>query len=324
MKTYLLLPHIRIHNANAMGSPYIIGFPPMTAWLGAAHALQRKLKNDYPDFRVEQLGISCHSFDLQVYRSEGDRYNSLIGTANPLKKSRKTGEYERPPFIEEARCHLEISLLLEVQGVSPENEQIVCQAVYDRLLTMKMAGGDIEGIGAKNRSRWQVFYVPDDDQAEQRKVLHTLMPGYVLIERRGLLCQRQKADIPDLLGTMPTQLDLFQVNSDVYDPLSMMLQHLSVTYSYDGTTWQGKRKEKGWLVPISVGFRSITALGNVQEQRDSDTLHCFAESVMTLGEFKMPYRFGNVAEIMWHYEYLSEQGLYLCRNENNDGRNIDG
>ncbi|HNL81302.1 MAG TPA: type I-F CRISPR-associated protein Csy2, partial [Agitococcus sp.] len=41
MRRFLLIPHIKIHNANAMSSPYTIGFPAMTAWLGAVHALQR-------------------------------------------------------------------------------------------------------------------------------------------------------------------------------------------------------------------------------------------------------------------------------------------
>ncbi len=44
MKNILLIPRIKIHNANALSSPYTIGFPAMTAWLGAVHALERKMK----------------------------------------------------------------------------------------------------------------------------------------------------------------------------------------------------------------------------------------------------------------------------------------
>ena len=42
-KTYIVLHHIHIQNANAMSSCYTIGFPAMTAWLGAVHAWQRQL-----------------------------------------------------------------------------------------------------------------------------------------------------------------------------------------------------------------------------------------------------------------------------------------
>lgn len=51
MKSVLLIPYIKIQNANALSSPYTIGFPAMTAWLGAVHALQRQLiKNGFLDY----------------------------------------------------------------------------------------------------------------------------------------------------------------------------------------------------------------------------------------------------------------------------------
>jgi len=37
IRRILLLPHIKVHNANALSSPFTIGFPAMTAWLGAVH-----------------------------------------------------------------------------------------------------------------------------------------------------------------------------------------------------------------------------------------------------------------------------------------------
>lgn len=43
--------------------------------------------------------------------------------------------------------------------------------------------------------------------------------------------------------------------------------------------------------------------------------HRFVEPVVTLGEFKMPYRFTDIDEMMWHYEYEEEQQLYLCKNQ---------
>lgn len=42
--TYLLLPEIQIQNANALSSLCTIGFPAMTAWMGAVHALERKVR----------------------------------------------------------------------------------------------------------------------------------------------------------------------------------------------------------------------------------------------------------------------------------------
>ena len=102
MRRFLLIPHIKIHNANAMSSPYTIGFPAMTAWLGAVHALQRHAQQQgFSDVNFLKVGVSCHAFDLQVYKGRGDFVSSIIGTSNPLDK-----DGNRPAFIEEARCHL--------------------------------------------------------------------------------------------------------------------------------------------------------------------------------------------------------------------------
>ena len=99
VKTYLLLRHVRIHNANAFSSPLTIGFPAMTAWLGAMHALERKIRCNeaLSSIRLKKLAVSCHDFDLQTYKGPGDYVNSVIITSNPLRK--KGSSFERPPFI---------------------------------------------------------------------------------------------------------------------------------------------------------------------------------------------------------------------------------
>jgi len=43
IRRILLLPHIKVINANALSSPFTIGFPAVTACMGAVHALQRQL-----------------------------------------------------------------------------------------------------------------------------------------------------------------------------------------------------------------------------------------------------------------------------------------
>ena len=124
IKTYLLLRQVKIHNANAFSSPLTIGFPAMTAWLGAMHALERKLRRNETlcSIRLKKLAVSCHDFDLQTYKGPGDYVNSVIITSNPLRK--KGASFERPPFIEEARVHLTVSLLIEVDGLSSSNYSI--------------------------------------------------------------------------------------------------------------------------------------------------------------------------------------------------------
>lgn len=138
MKAYLLISHLRIHNANAMSSTLTIGVPAMTAWLGAVHALERKLgerRSRLWRIRLVKTAVSYHKTNLQIYKGPGDYVNSLVGTANPLNE-----KGERPSFIEDARIHLSVSLLIEAQKVDGNNMELLEQAVKEILPRMKMAG----------------------------------------------------------------------------------------------------------------------------------------------------------------------------------------
>lgn len=289
MKTYLLIHRIRIQNANAMSSPYTIGFPAMTAWLGVVHALQRSVRqNGMGAVTMPKTAISCHDFRLQTYRGKGDGVQSIIGTANPLNK-----DGERPSFIEEARCHLEISLLVEVTGVDGDNKNGFLDFVQQQLHRMKMAGGDILSF-----HHIELLFVDDNDLSQVRGCLRKLMPGYVLVERRDLMSAAMDKG-NDALGAL---LD------------STRVSYVGSTDEAGNAKWRAD-KGPGWIVPIAVGFHGISELGKVPNQRDEDQEHRFAESVVTLGEFKMPYRFQSLDEMMWYYSTDLEKNLYVCKNQ---------
>ena len=291
MRNFLLIPHLKIQNANAMSSPYTIGFPAMTAWLGAVHALQRKLQaQGYTNIVLDKVAVSCHHFDLQTYKGRGDFVHSIVGTANPLDK-----DGSRPAFIEEARCHLEVSLLIECQNLDPDEEKQLLADVQNLILNMKFASGDV--LAVKNCSLQ--YFDEDGDQNQQLKpLLNKLMLGHVLIERRDLVIESM---------------------NEGKDALDAVLDYLKVTHSSiqdeDGkVTWSSKRKSTGWLVPIAVGFQGISELGQAKNQRDANTPHRFAESVITLGEFIMPYRIESMDQLLWQYHVDLENNLYLCQN----------
>ena len=292
MRHFLFIPHLKIHNANAMSSPYTIGFPAMTAWLGAVHALQRKLKQQGCDLNLNKVAVSCHDFNLQTYKGRGDFVHSIVSTANPLDK-----DGNRPAFIEEARCHLEVSLLVEIESSSKRQRDQLLELVNGIVASMKFTSGDV--LSAKPCTI--LNFDDDEDQSQQlRPILNKLMLGHVLIERRDLVIQSMK---------------------EGKDALDSILDYLKVTHSStqdeDGkVTWTSKRKAQGWLVPIAVGFQGISELRHAKNQRDVNTPHRFAESVLTLGEFVMPYRIESIDQLLWQYHVDLENNLYLCQNQN--------
>jgi CRISPR-associated protein Csy2 len=282
----VVLPHIKVQNANALSSPFTIGFPAMTAWLGAAHALQRKLnQQEETPLTFNSVGVCCHHINVHTYKGPGDFDYSIIGTGNPLTK-----EGQRAPFFEEPRCDLEISLLLEYTDLSSEKRRNSRLALMrDLLLQMKLASGDILACGDP-----VAFHVENPD--EFKKLKQQLMPGHMVIERRDLMttAMEQGENALDAL------LGYLQVTSQ------------SVTDDFGNTLWQRSRKSPGWIVPIATGFHGISEIGKAQHQRDEDTPHRFAESVVTLGEFKMPTRL-SLEEMLWHYHVDLEKNLYLCQ-----------
>ena len=277
IKRILLLPHIKVHNANALSSPFTIGFPAMTAWLGAVHALQRKLnESGFEEVKFIATGVVSHQCDLQTNKGIGDYVHSIIGTGNPLDK---TGA--RSAFIEEARCHLDVSLVIEYTGGEKADEPTVKDNISRLLNRMKMAGGDILGFNTP-----ELFKIEEGNNKNLHSLTRKLMPGYVLIERRDLM------------------LAAMQQGQDAMDAL---LEHLVIhhqckaeqsAYSEEDILWSSRRKEKGWLLPIATGFQGLTELGQAKNQRDPNTLHCFAESVVTLGQFKMPHSIKSINDIL--------------------------
>ena len=290
MRQFLLIPHLKLHNANAMSSPYTIGFPAMTAWLGAVHALQRKLHSKGCEVSLTKVGVSCHEFNLQTYKGQGDFVHSIIGTANPLDK-----DGSRPAFIEEARCHLEVSLLIECQNIDPDEKEQFLEDVQQLICSMKFASGDVLAV---KKCQILQFDEDADQDRELKPILNKLMLGHVLVERRDLVIERMKQG---------------------KDALDAVLDYLKVTHSSSvdengKVIWTSKRNAQGWLVPIAVGFQGISDLGQAKNQRDADTPHRFAESVLTLGEFMMPYRIEHIDQLLWQYHVDLENNLYLCQN----------
>lgn len=81
MKSYLLIRHMKVHNANAMSSTLTIGVPAVTAWMGAVHALERKIRQQetWNHIRFPRAGISFHHCSLQVFKSSIDSVYLISG-----------------------------------------------------------------------------------------------------------------------------------------------------------------------------------------------------------------------------------------------------
>lgn len=292
MSQYLLIKRLKVQNANALSSPFTYGFPAVTAFLGLAHKLQRILNRDNnPDeFICSGIGILSHQFTMQDYQAGYERALKL--TANPLDK-----DGDRPSFIEEGRCHLTVSLVLEVDNLPLQTERFLAKLPQLMMSQCKLAGGDILSI-----QRVQLL-------ADETKSWRFLLPSYALIERRDLMIAAMQAG-QDALDALHDALKINYTST----PLEPVLEGKETK-----AEWSASRTyaDQGWIVPIATGFHALTPEAVVENQRDASTPHRFAESVVTLGAFMMPLpsRFNSLSELIWRYA-PPQNDLYCCTQHN--------
>ncbi len=308
LRHFILIKNIKVQKANALSSPYTIGFPAITSWLGAVHALQRYVKTSHENLsevKFKAVGITCHKFHLNIFKENYD--NNIILSKNPPatrkdEKFVKNEKSQNKAFIPLATCDLDCSLLIE-HNIQNNNWPFLREAVNKSLhAKIKIAGGDILSFEKVNED--EMFLIDEHDESELRKLTRKLMPSYLIKERRDLM------------------IDSMKENNSV-DAIDALLDHLKVTHSSEKDNegniyWEQNRKELGWIVPIATGFQGITEIKKVKGQRDFNVPHRFAESIVTLGEFIMPYRIQHLDEMLWHYCVNPDSNLYICQQKNNN------
>jgi len=307
----LVLPHLRVHNANAVSGPLTHGFPSITAFLGLMQALERKAVAAGIDrLAFNAVGVVSHGWQELV--TDGGFVKSFRLTRNPVDKDGSTAA-----IVEEGRIHLELSLVFAVtaEGWDTDRRQADVAALAHLLAGMRIAGGSVSPVQTPWQRRYQPFLADftggDDDRRKSfREACLRLLPGSALVGRDALIDQRlaqRRADQPQA-----TRLDAWLA-------LSRIDWHYDATADDGKGGWQGsRRKGDGWVVPIPVGYGAISALypaGSVANARDATTPFRFVESLYSLGEWIGPHRLQRPQDLLWYADSRPEHGLYRCRND---------
>lgn len=329
----LLLPRLRVQNANAVSSPMTWGFPAPSAFTGFVHALERRLNAMGKRLNFGGVGIVCHQFDPQVFQPPGRRTQVFRLTRNPVDQDGNTSA-----IVEEGRTHLEVSLVLTVSGEDCPFNEDDCKALASFVLAcaegMRLAGGSVLPHPARQKYPAQWVGWPTllaDRRTEWRKLRRRLMPGFVLVSRELLLVQHlhtlkeAQPDAKPQPNALDALLDLCRLNiapevtpqteSDTEpDPNDTSSDTVAVPSS---VTWAVRRRYPGWLVPVPVGYAAVSPLyapGTVKKARDEALPFRFVESVLSLGEWVSPHRIAEVIDLLWHHDAQPDVGLYRVHN----------
>lgn len=310
----LILPRLRVQNANSISSPLTWGFPAMSAFLGFMTALERRIGAG-AGLAFRAVGVVCHDFEAQVTHEGYTRAFHL--TRNPVLADGSTAG-----IVEEGRVHLEVSLVFDVllspTQVGDAARQALAEQAAHAAAGMRLAGGSVMPLlptatRRAGRASLEMLAESDDDQRKQfRRLARRCLPGFALVSRDDLLQTR----LAELQAEQPQATAL-----DAWLDLSRWNHRVAPHTDEKGhtaTTWQTD-KRPGWTVPIPVGYAGLSALhapGTVAGARDGGTPFRFVESLWSIGQWVGPHRLRSLDDLLWYAQVEGEQqSIYRCRND---------
>lgn len=311
----LVLPRLRVQNANAISSPMTWGFPAITAFTGAMTALERRLGRD-AGIALLGVGVICHGFEAQVTTEGYTRAFRL--TRNPVLHDGSTAA-----IVEEGRVHLEVTLVFDARISDPHRgdaeRAALVERVAEELAAMRIAGGSLMpplSSPARRPPRPVLELVPDGDEARYvtfRRLARRWLPGFAMVSRDDLL-EARLSDLrthdPDATA-LDAWLDLSRWNSRAVRQPATDEQDESSRIDWITDP------RPGWIVPIPVGYTALSDLqppGTVKGARDTRVPFRFVETVWSLGQWISPHRLRSLDELIWEPQAPDETGLYRCRN----------
>lgn len=310
----LVLPRLRVQNANAISSPLTWGFPAISAFLGFMTALERRLGTG-SGMAFRAVGVVCHDFEAQVTAAGYTRAFHL--TRNPVLADGSTAG-----IVEEGRVHLEVSLVFDVLLTAAQVGDAARRALADRAAEaaagMRLAGGSVmpplpTSTRRPGRATLEMLAeLPDAQHMQLRRLARRCLPGFALVSRDDLLQRRWEA-----LQAAQPQADVLDAWLDLARLNSRAVQTIDEK-GEPSTTWQRDQRE-GWTVPIPVGYVGVSELhaqGTVTAARDGITPFRFVESLWSMGQWISPHRLRSFDDLFWYAEVKGEQrNIYRCRND---------
>ncbi len=298
---YLLFDHVEIEGANAVSSPITYGFPAITGFLGAVHALSRRLPLGQ-DIQLDGVLIASHGCHVNRFRPHSYSDYTFNQTRNPIKKNGQTAS-----IIEEGKANITVSLLVEVRCSMQSytslkaSKDVFAEQLKQYLYLQRVAGGSVRSI------RHVELYsssVPD----QQWKT--ALLPAFVLMDARQDLVEitRELQNQTPEATTLDALLDVVTVH------------HLPEQDERGKVNWKAENVKtgRGWLVPMPIGFQAIAPqmeAGTLAHCRNPEYPSQYSECLYGLGKWVFPHRLGQLSHCFWRYSH-TEDNTYLVTQIN--------
>lgn len=302
---YIVFERISVQDANCIAG-FTYGFPAITHFLGFGHALSRRLSATQ-QLTLQGCAVICHQHQIHAYQPKG--YGDYVFAQSKKPPTTRAKAKEAPPIIEEGKMDMTVSLIMACPNL--QLNQVQTKALEQTIMNLvhqhRLAGGAIQNIAA-------IHILDKDEQKLLRIFKRLLLPGFVLMDRSDLLAshyetlKQQQSDAELVNAWLDFSALKYQAKPKLKEG------ELEPTEKTEAEWVRMDKLAKGWLVPITNGYKAISdvyAAGEVANARDTTTPVCFVEASHSIGEWRSLHRIQQITDMLWHYHH--EQDWYLCR-----------
>ncbi len=248
MSKYIVIPNIKVQNANAQPAYWMVSAPSITAYVGFAHALAMCIGEKAHE------GIAIVHHDIQFL---GEKLTGENGQHNLFPHQfRAAGFIDKDDYVANghslsdqptARCHLNISLVVAM----PEKSKIDSTSIERFLRGARLAGGSIIKFG-------EIKYDCNNHEAAINAIRKT---GFSIVERQ----------------------DLMELQNGDRDIIDVILRN---TLRYVEKPNKEKLTDNtGWIVPSCLGYTGISSLKKRNKSRN-ELPHIYVEPLVGLIQYQ--------------------------------------
>lgn len=261
--SYLVIPRIRVQNANAQPVWWMIAPPPMTAYAGFSHALALALGWR----KCEGFGVVHH--DIQFLGEfEGERGAFLphqFRAASFIDKGDYSSKNQYALSSQPtARCHLSVSLVIRLD----EDDAVDLESAFPRFMRgARLAGGSVVEYGKASL------------QDSKEAVIKYLKTGHAIHERQ------------DLMAMQEGERDMLDVVLRLTDPQLRFEAENNAKSADHKKSDDVEEDAHSWLMPTSLGYLAITEFQNRKNVRGG-LPHAFAEPLVGMVQYRTLRRAG--------------------------------
>lgn len=296
---YVYFHKVVICDANAISSPLTYGFPAITGFTGAFHALSRTMMADdrFAHLALGGVLLACYDCTPKTYRTSKYRDYTFNQTRNPLKKDGTTAS-----IVEEGKCNLVMSFVVELRADDIVDEQTILaltQFLSQAIFKQRIAGGSVMGMAKIDPVQYFGF-------EQIQELVPLLMPAFVLMDA--------SAEFSELIANAQNQ-------NPKITPLDVLLDvctlhHIPELDTDGNTKWHTKsiKTGQGWLVPMPMGYQAISQLfhaGMMTNVRNPQYPSQYVEAIYGLGKWVYPHHLKNSLETAFWQQRYDGDGLYL-------------